>query len=143
MVRAVETHQRTATIALYNKADMFLFVNLEKPIVRMKGAPCSLAETEGAFYKSQCASHRNAMACENGQWFWNSDADPSFASKTDAEWTPYSVEDNAVIEQSYQSQATKVELGNYVIYFEPLIQISKLDHNKQRQVKREEKQVTS
>jgi hypothetical protein len=76
------------------------------------------------------------MASENGQWYWNASADP-FAAGQPAQWVPYSEEDNNIIEQSFKSQAPKVEVKNYVIHFEQYTQIHKTDFNKQRPVKRE------
>ncbi len=76
------------------------------------------------------------MSDDKGQWYWNSSSDP-FTSGDSAQWTPYDKEDNDLIEQKFKSQASKVELKNYIIHFEFNTQIHKTDHNKQRQVKRE------
>jgi hypothetical protein len=76
------------------------------------------------------------MDTAKGQWYWNSGPDP-FATGESAQWTPYSQQDNDLIEQSFKSQAEKVELKNYIIHFALNTQIHKIDFNKQRQVKRE------
>jgi hypothetical protein len=75
------------------------------------------------------------MSDEKVQWYFNSNPDP-FANDQ-PQWTAYSQEDNDLIEEKYKSQASKVELKNYIIHFELNTQIHKNDQNKQRQVKRE------
>jgi hypothetical protein len=76
------------------------------------------------------------MAEDQGKWYWNANADP-FTNTQSPEWTPYSDEDNELIERAFKSQASKVELKNYVIHFALNTQIHKTDFNKQRPVKRE------
>ena len=78
------------------------------------------------------------MDSGDGQWYWNASADP-FAKDQPAQWSPYSEQDNNIIEQAFKSQASKVDLKNHVIHFEQRTQIHKTDFNKQRPVKREAK----
>jgi hypothetical protein len=82
--------------------------------------------------------YKNKMASDNGQWYWNGNSDP-FDKDQSPQWTPYNEEDNNLIEQSFKSQASKVDLKNYVIHFAQFTQFHKYDNNKQRQVKREPK----
>lgn len=74
------------------------------------------------------------MSEEKGQWYFDSSPVP-FSGEP--QWTAYSEEDNALIEEKFHSQAPNVTLQNYVIHFEVGLQIHKHDQNKQRQVKRE------
>lgn len=76
------------------------------------------------------------MANGKVQWSWNSSPDP-FTTGDAAQWTPYSEEDNQLIEEKFQSQQPKVELKSYVIHFDINTQIHKSDFNRQRQIKRE------
>ncbi len=92
---------------------------------------CHLAET---FFSFQTRI-RLIMSEEKAQWYFNSSPDPF--SSGEPEWTAYSEEDNALIEQKYKSNASKVDLKNYVIHFEVCLQIHKHDQSKQRQIKRE------
>ena len=74
------------------------------------------------------------MSEEKGQWFFDSNPNPW---SDEPQWTAYSEQDNALIEEKYHSQAEKVDLENYIIHFPVNLQINKYDQNKQRQVKRE------
>ena len=74
------------------------------------------------------------MSEEKGQWYFDSSPVPF---SNEPQWTLYSEEDNALIEEKYQSKAPKVVLKNYVIHFDVGLQVHKYDQNKQRQVKRE------
>lgn len=74
------------------------------------------------------------MSEEKGQWYFDSSPVP-FSSEP--QWTPYSEEDNALIEEKHRSQAPKVVLKDYVIHFDVGLQVHRYDQNKQRQVKRE------
>ena len=75
------------------------------------------------------------MSDESPQWYWNGSQDP-FSPNQPASWEPYNSEDNKIIETNFQQNNFKVELSNYVIYIRERMQVSKLDHRKQRPIKR-------
>ncbi|CAF1123499.1 unnamed protein product, partial [Didymodactylos carnosus] len=71
------------------------------------------------------------------QWYWKSNSDP-WSTNENEEWTKYSDIESAIIEEVFnRNNKTKLaELDNYSINLNDSIQISKLDPNKQRQIKR-------
>ncbi|CAF1689956.1 unnamed protein product, partial [Adineta ricciae] len=66
---------------------------------------------------------------------WKESEDP-FSESHQEEWKSYSDIENLIIEESYQSKQSYVILDNYTIHFKHQIQISNIDGNKQRPIKR-------
>ena len=71
------------------------------------------------------------------QWYWNASQDP-FNNNIQADWRKYSDSDNQIIEESYQQKQKKAPLAHHDVHFNDMMQVSKTDFNRQRQVKRVE-----
>jgi hypothetical protein len=69
------------------------------------------------------------------QWLWKSNPDP-WQSNIEEEWKTYTDVEMSIIEDAYQQNLTYVELDNYTIDLKRLLQINKMDTNKQRPIKR-------
>ncbi|CAF0749225.1 unnamed protein product [Didymodactylos carnosus] len=71
------------------------------------------------------------------QWYWNSSYDPWLRSGKE-EWTKYSDIESEIIEEAFngKSKTELAELDNYWLNLKDSVQISKLDQNKQRPIKR-------
>ncbi|CAF1014089.1 unnamed protein product [Rotaria sp. Silwood1] len=76
------------------------------------------------------------MSDEKVQWFWNAAPNP-FDKNQSPTWTPYSGEDNKIIEEHFQKKSLKAELKNHFIYFSERMQVQKQDFHRQRPIKRE------
>ncbi|CAF1089067.1 unnamed protein product [Rotaria sordida] len=75
------------------------------------------------------------MSDQKPQWFWNASQNP-FKDPSPT-WTPYSSEDNKIIEEYFQSKSIKAELKDHFVYFNEHMQVHKQDFHKQRPIKRE------
>lgn len=62
-------------------------------------------------------------------WMWKSNNEPE-------DWKRYSDIENCIIENAYQQHENQVELDDFSINFEHLVQVSKKDSNKQEPIKR-------
>jgi hypothetical protein len=79
------------------------------------------------------------MTSGNPQWYWNASSNP-FAPNQPAVWTPYSAEDNQLIEQQFKNKSPKADLQNHTIHFQEHMQVHKSDFHRQRPIKREPKE---
>lgn len=71
----------------------------------------------------------------NVQWMWNSSANPFSESESD-NWCPYSDVENMIIEEAFIANESLVEFDEYDIDLKHKVQISKIDGNNQRPIKR-------
>jgi hypothetical protein len=69
------------------------------------------------------------------QWLWKSNTNP-WQSDNEEDWKSYSDVEMSIIEDAYQQKLTYVELDHYTIDLKRLLQINKMDTNKQRPIKR-------
>ncbi|CAF1501387.1 unnamed protein product [Adineta steineri] len=69
------------------------------------------------------------------QWMWNSNENPFSECERDG-WRPYSDIENIIIEEAFLAGETLVNFDDYDIDLEHKVQISNLDSDKQRQIKR-------
>ena len=72
------------------------------------------------------------------EWMWQSNPYPQSKSETST-WSHYSDVENLIMEEAYSKGETKAVLDDYYIDFKKKLQISNTDSNKQRQVKRVER----
>jgi len=70
-------------------------------------------------------------------WKWQSNLNPWNENET-VEWTRYSDLEIQVIEEAYEKNEPKVEVGDYILDFKCMVQMGKGNRNKQRRVKRKE-----
>ncbi|CAF5006697.1 unnamed protein product, partial [Rotaria sp. Silwood1] len=72
------------------------------------------------------------------EWMWQSNPNP-WSKSEPAEWRHYSDVENLIMERAYSNGEAKAVLDDYYIDFKKNRQISNIDNNKQRPVKREER----
>ena len=70
-----------------------------------------------------------------GVWYWQSNTDPESQFEI-PQWEKYSELDNAKIEDALRKRQTQADLGNCIVIFKDMVQTSKEDFTKRRQVKR-------
>ncbi|CAF4417822.1 unnamed protein product, partial [Rotaria sp. Silwood2] len=69
------------------------------------------------------------------EWMWQSNLDP-WSKSEPAEWSHYSDVENLIIEEEFSKKQPRATLDNYYIDFNDNLQISKIDENKKRPIKR-------
>ncbi|CAF3850635.1 unnamed protein product [Rotaria sp. Silwood1] len=69
------------------------------------------------------------------EWVWKSNPNP-WSESEPAVWSHYSDVENLIIEQAFADEEPTAVFSNYYIDFKSSIQVSKIDHNKKRPVKR-------
>ncbi|CAF1033832.1 unnamed protein product [Rotaria sp. Silwood1] len=69
------------------------------------------------------------------EWMWQSNLDP-WSTYEPAKWSHYSDIENLIIERAFANNKPRAILDNYHIDFKDNLQISYVDNNKQRPVKR-------
>ncbi|CAF3740358.1 unnamed protein product [Rotaria sp. Silwood1] len=72
---------------------------------------------------------------KNIEWMWQSNSSP-FSKSEPAKWSHYSDIENLIIERAFSSKQPRAILDDYYIDFKDNLQISNVDNNKQRPVKR-------
>ncbi|CAF4246281.1 unnamed protein product, partial [Rotaria magnacalcarata] len=68
-------------------------------------------------------------------WSWQSNQEP-WNEKQNKKWTRYSDLENTIIEEAYQNGEGQVQLAQYIIDFDSIVQINKSDKRKKRPLKR-------
>jgi len=71
----------------------------------------------------------------DAEWLWQSNPNP-WDPKEQETWSVYSQDIITKIETSYQKKEPKCDIGEHEIVFKDMLQIHKLDPNKQRKIKR-------
>jgi len=71
----------------------------------------------------------------HGQWQWHSNKDPWLKGQ-EMEWTSYSPEQNALIEEAYYEQKKEVDIGDYIISIQNFVQKKKGSVVSQRKIRR-------
>ncbi|CAF4282072.1 unnamed protein product [Rotaria magnacalcarata] len=69
------------------------------------------------------------------EWMWKSNADPWSKSEPE-KWSHYSDIENLIMEEAFSNKQPRALLDGYYIDFQDNLQVSNLDSNKQRPVKR-------
>ncbi|CAF3334318.1 unnamed protein product [Rotaria socialis] len=69
------------------------------------------------------------------EWMWKSNADPWSKSEPE-KWSHYSDVENLIMEEAFSNKQPRALLDGYYIDFQDNLQVSNVDSNKQRPVKR-------
>ncbi|CAF3078531.1 unnamed protein product [Rotaria sp. Silwood2] len=72
------------------------------------------------------------------EWMWQSNPNP-YSESEPAEWSHYSDLENLIIERAFSTKQSRAILDDYYIDFKKNLQISNIDNNKQRPIKRVER----
>ncbi len=75
----------------------------------------------------------------SARWSWQSDVDP-WKEKDEKKWswTPYKVDINQIIENSFLKKEKIADIGDYEIDLVKMLQVNKADRYRIRRIKREE-----
>ncbi|CAF1287970.1 unnamed protein product [Rotaria magnacalcarata] len=81
-------------------------------------------------------THASLSSRQCIQWIWKANAEPWSSSSEPTEWRSYSDIETAIIEEAFKNKLPGVLLDDYYVNLKQFVQISNINENSQRPIKR-------